>query len=343
MDFGRYVLGSLVAAAMLAGCGESQPPIGVPGTMAQIRATATHAGRGGSWMQPDAKNQDLLYVSSDNDGNVYVYSYPQLKRVGKLGSLNFAAGGECVNKMGEVFIATSNEQQISTIYEYQHGGTQPIAELNEPGLASGCAIDLKTGNLAVANVSDRSNPYSAYGGDVAVFANAQGAPTMYYNAVFERFFFCGYDDSGNLYLSAQDEHTGAIVLARLSSGSQLLQLIHLNEELVGGHLFEPSVQWDGKHMTVSSGAAGAHWPLSIYRLSISGKKAVVIGTTTLESTTNKHFGQSWIHGDNIIGIDNKLGSGVAVWHYPKGGSAFDSLHNVGNTLWGVTMSPATPR
>ena len=33
LDYGRYALSSSVAAAMLAGCGGSQPPIGAPGTM----------------------------------------------------------------------------------------------------------------------------------------------------------------------------------------------------------------------------------------------------------------------------------------------------------------------
>ena len=33
------------AAALFAGCGRSQPPIGTPGTIAPSRAAATHAGR----------------------------------------------------------------------------------------------------------------------------------------------------------------------------------------------------------------------------------------------------------------------------------------------------------
>ena len=34
-DFSRYALTSCAAAAMLAGCGGSQPPIGVPGAMSE--------------------------------------------------------------------------------------------------------------------------------------------------------------------------------------------------------------------------------------------------------------------------------------------------------------------
>jgi hypothetical protein len=35
LDFGRYVLGGFAVAAMLAGCGGSQPPIGAMGAMPQ--------------------------------------------------------------------------------------------------------------------------------------------------------------------------------------------------------------------------------------------------------------------------------------------------------------------
>ncbi len=61
-------------AALLAGCGESQSPIGAPGGMPQTSAIATHAERGKSWMLPEAKSEDLLYISTFN--GVTVYSYP---------------------------------------------------------------------------------------------------------------------------------------------------------------------------------------------------------------------------------------------------------------------------
>jgi len=40
IDLGRYALSSCVVAAMLAGCGGSQPPIAAPGAMPQSRAVA---------------------------------------------------------------------------------------------------------------------------------------------------------------------------------------------------------------------------------------------------------------------------------------------------------------
>ena len=77
LDFSRYVAGSCVAAAMLAGCGGSQPPIGAPGAMPQTSAIATHADRGTSWMLPGTSAGDLVYATSVAFGNVYVYTYPK--------------------------------------------------------------------------------------------------------------------------------------------------------------------------------------------------------------------------------------------------------------------------
>src|SRR5580700_9415982 len=98
----RHTLSICVAAAMLTGCGGSQPAIGAPGTMPQSPAIATHAAHGTSWMAPDAVTQDLLYVGG-NSGDVTVYSYPKGKLLGTLTGFNLPAG-ECVDKAGDVLI-----------------------------------------------------------------------------------------------------------------------------------------------------------------------------------------------------------------------------------------------
>jgi hypothetical protein len=61
-DFGRFALSTCVAAAMLAGCGGSQPPIGAPGAM-QSHTITTHAAHAGSSMAPEAKGQAMPYYS----------------------------------------------------------------------------------------------------------------------------------------------------------------------------------------------------------------------------------------------------------------------------------------
>ena len=121
--------------------------------------------------------------------------------------------GECVDKSGNVFVVTqgSTPSSGSNVYEYAHGGSSPITVLSEPGYAEGCAIDPKTGNLAVANIDDANNPYYN-AGDVAIYTSAQGDPTMYYTSQFSGFVSCGYDDSSNLYLGALPFSSGRRII-----------------------------------------------------------------------------------------------------------------------------------
>ena len=294
---------------------------------------------------PSESGQDLLYVSSAN-GNVYVYTYPQRRAVGTLTGF-IQPVGECVDPAGDVFITAYSNYSFnaSTIYEYAHGGTSPIATLNDPGVAFGCAVDPKTGNLAVANVSDYANPYNPGYGDVAIYSAAQGNPTMYYSAEFEDFWFCGYDDKGNLYLSAfPSNHASEAQLVRLASGSSSLELIKLDWGLYGGNGFEPSIQWDGTYVTVTSDRNSqrhGHGLLFVYRLRISKRRATIISSTAFRSNPNVHGGQSWIQGGRIIGIYYDKGFGnVAFWPY-QGGKPEHKIRNIAEgALWGVTVSVA---
>jgi len=85
----RTVGFSTLAAALLAGCGGSQPPIASTQSspLAQRGAIVTHAERGGSWVLPEAKSEivratykaapPLLYatneINSENQDLVTVY------------------------------------------------------------------------------------------------------------------------------------------------------------------------------------------------------------------------------------------------------------------------------
>ncbi|MGA8099265.1 MAG: hypothetical protein WB810_11480, partial [Candidatus Cybelea sp.] len=145
LDFSRRVVGICAAAAMLAGCG-SQPPIGVPGAMPQTRALATHAERGGSWMLPEAKNRGALLYVTGGCGGACVLSYPRGELVGQLNVGEGANSGVCTDARGDVYISNS-----TSVVEYTHGGTIPVATFNVPGNdAAGCSVDPTSGNLAVA-------------------------------------------------------------------------------------------------------------------------------------------------------------------------------------------------
>jgi hypothetical protein len=232
--------------------------------------------------------------------------------------------GECIDLAGDVFIvAVANDSSdSSTIYEYAHGDTTPIATLTDPQLANGCAVDPDTGNLAVS------------GNGVAIYKNASGNPQMYNSSEFG-FFYCGYDDHGNLYLSAENRVSSDLVeLVRLAHGSSAFQAISLNVTLyfsTGPQMF-PSVQWDGKDMAVTSAPYHDRGdPLPVYRLRISGHAATVIGTTKLSSEKNIYQGQTWIQGRNIVGMDAAPGHwDASLWPYPGGGEARRAIEKVGN-------------
>lgn len=345
MKRSHFALTATVIIAF-AGCGATP----TTGTMPQ---TATGSAQTGAY--PGARSSgDLLYV--DDSGTDYsrayalAYTYPQGKHVTTLTGFRRLAG-ECSDANGNVFIVAPGEElsNPTTIYEFAHGGSQPMATLSESGEGFGCAVDPTTGNLAVANTSDQDNPYKSGYGGVAVFTNAQGNPTMYYSSTIEAFWYCGYDDKGNLYLSASE--SSGLGLASLPAGSgSSIELVSLNKSLYDAWYFSPSVQWDGKEMTVSStlrqgGIGSDSGPINVYRLSISGQKATVIGTTRLDAPQERHRGQSWIQGKTIIGINYYHGRPqITFWPYPRGGNPSREITHSQNPaasiFVGVTVSAA---
>jgi hypothetical protein len=334
-----YVLSTSVALA-LAGCDGSQAPIGAPGAVPQSRAIDTHAARARSWMLREAKGDDLVYVSASS-GDVYIYSYPGLKEVGTITGLNANnTFGECSDNKGDVFVATNSAQRTGTIVEFTHGGTEPIAELSDPGYAWGCSVDPMTGNLAVSNYSDASNPSGGGSGDLAVYANAQGPPTMYYSTSIASLWYCGYDDGGNLFADGKGGSPG--LFFELAKGSSSITEIALSGVTIAA---PGAVQWDGKQMTLATDPYKPG-PGVVYRLTLSGSSGTAVGTTELRSTKNRHGDtQSWIQSHSILGINygNFSKSDVGSWKYPAGGKPLKSSSMVGDQLVGLTVSVAPSR
>ncbi len=331
---GSGALGGGVALALLAGCGGPQPPIGATGAMAKTSAIATHAERGKSWMLPEAKSKDLIYVNGDL--GVYVYTYPQGQFVGELNPGFFKAYGECADASGDIFVVSLPNQSStsSTIYEYAHGGTSPIAILSDPNVAWGCAVDPTTGNLA------------ASGNGVAVYEDASGNPTIYSSSEFS-FEYCGYDDRGNLYLSSVNKQSGDVELSRLSGGSSSFEQISLSAKLYANPI-APSVQWDGRHLALSTQRYRGY-PVSVYRLRIAGSGAKIVSTAELSSTKNVYQGQLWIAGDAIFSVYAAERSwDVGLWPYPHGGSVKSAVQithgrDENPNSYGLALSMSVPR
>jgi hypothetical protein len=315
LGLGRCAFSSCVAAAMLAGCGGSQVPIGAPGALPQSPVVVTHGDRARSWIAPGAQTTDLLYISDYQNG-VIVYSYapPRLKYVGFLSEPQWGEG-ECVDKDQNIFITGSGYD----IVEYAHGGTTPIAILTDPfATPLSCSADPTTGNLAVVGYPDvfRTN----YG--VAIFKKARGKPALYEDTGFAA-WACSYDNKGNLFIDGT--LASSVALAELPKGGTTFTNIPLSQSFngVGG------IQWDGKYVAV-----GDYYNAVIYEFKINGSTATEVGSTPLDGSGT--ILQFFIHqGRVIVPSTFQDSSGyVKLYKYPGGGEAGRTL-DFGNPLGAV--------
>jgi hypothetical protein len=315
----RYALSISVAATLLVAC-ESRSPAGSPNPIPQVKQTVTRASGG-----------TLLYAS---DGyNVDVFSYPKGSPVGQLSGFDsgFSKEGLCTDGAGDVFVAGYlNSSETGQVYEFAHGGSNPIAKLSEQGFARSCTVDPTTGNLAVSNVFTQGSSRNA--GSVAIFANAQGQPTYYYGPQPSRFNYCTYDGAGNLFVSGYS----AGELMEMPLGATSFQDIPLNN-----NAFVASLQWNGGKLALSSWPTHVHvkQPDYIYRARVANGKGTVVGTTTLSSLkhwTLPDFGQFWIDGSHIVGSGSN-GRQLEMWSYPAGGNPTKILDQSSGWI-GVTVS-----
>ncbi len=258
-------------------------------------------------MAPDAASQDLLYVSNCCD--VTVYSYPQGRLEGRLKSF-FIAAGECVDKAGDVFIT---DVGAGRVYEYAHGGTKRIKTFVDPIDPEGCAVDPTTGNLAVTTLGAGGSHAS-----LAIFKGARGKPTYYKDPAFQEYFFCAYDDAGNLFIQGNSAPgSGHVVFAELSSGSSKLKTIMLNQYIgwPGG------LQWDGKYLAVGDQNAP-----NVYEFAVSGSQGTKVGTVHMGSGAND-VTDFFLDGQTLIAPNvcqvsgSKCHSDVLFFKYPAGGKA----------------------
>ncbi len=271
-------------------------------------------------MAREAASQDLLYVSDEAASDVYVYSYPRGKLQGTLTGFN-GPTGECADKTGDVFIANYD---AANILEYAHGGTSRVATLKDAGYyPSSCSIDPTTGNLAVANEYATNSGH----GNVVIYQGAKGVKkTHYYDPNIFYYFFCGYDNKGNLFVDGTPS-TGPFVLAELPHGGASFKDISLNQSIA----FPGAIQWDGTHLAV-----GDHANM-IYQFSISRRKGTEAGSTSLMGASD--VGEFWIEGSKVIGADAG-GPDVGYWNYPAGGSPTKTIKGALKEPRGVTVSNA---
>jgi hypothetical protein len=317
---GRSALLISVAAALLTDCDSRSSAGSANAVPPQARQTVTRSTSGA-----------LLYAS--NGYNVDVFSYPKGSSVGQLSGFDsgFSKEGLCTDGAGDVFVAGYlNSSNTGQVYEFAHGATTPIAKLSEDGFARACAVDPTTGNLAVSNEFTQGTSKNA--GSVAIFADAQGAPTYYYGPTPSRFNFTTYDDAGNLFVSGVS--SGELI--ELPSGST-----SFSDVSVSSSPWVSSLQWFGGKLAVSAWTAHVHMkqPDYIDRVKVSNGNGTVVGTTTLsndEHYSKPDVGQFWIDGSHVVGSGSE-GRQLEMWRYPAGGNPTKIVSKAGGWI-GVTVS-----
>lgn len=311
---------AFAGAALLASCGSLPPDNSAPG-----QADASSTSRDRSWIMPDAKRSVLLYISDDT-GTVSVLSYPKGKRVGALTGFE-ETHGLCSDTKGHVFVVDSKAQQI---VEFAHGGTSPIATLSDAGnYPNGCAIDPNSGNLAV------SGGYPHYAsGNVAVYAAAQGAPTVYtdFNAIFA---YCTYDGTGDVFATGTDGSQAW--LSELPAGGASL----VDIGIYGSINPSPAIQWDGTYLAIESPSGDPLGPATVYQVEISGSSAKIVNTIKLYTKKNKNpprATQFWINAGKIVNPESAHNL-IGLWPYPVGGEATRTIpFRAPGSLLGLTIS-----
>lgn len=325
-------IGVFVGMALLAACGEgnnglsSSAPFSAASSIAALRIPAPGSAKG-----------DLLYVDQGfsvghNRGVVAIYSYPGDKFVAKFTVANpsyppATTEGICSDTLGDVFIE-AEYYYGTTIYEYAHGGTSPIATIADGGngYVNECASDPTTGNLAVVS---RASPGSGQA-NVAIFKDAMGTPTIYTDPSISDYYSCSYDNQGNLFIEGTAT-SGHAVFAELPLGSGTFTNITLGKP----SKYLGAVQWDGSYITLQEG-------LKIYRLSISGSKGTVVGTTQIRRR-DPSKGYEYIYRGRVIapdGAQHKDGR-IGFWRYPSGGDAVNVIADDGIlNLYSETISVA---
>lgn len=315
------------AASALAACsaGAGSPsfaPASAPTSPSRTQLASAfrgtpHPDHSRSWINRNAASGALLYLSDGNTYDVYVYSWPQLNLVGTLTGFN-GPTGECAGAGGNVWIVNTYASQL---IEYAHGGTTPIATLNDAGeYPLSCSVNKKNGELAAGNIESTSGG----AGSVTVYPGASGDGTNYPDANVY-IHAVGYDGgalfvdggSGSGYFTLQSFKKGAFAPITVSGGAI---------DFAGG------IQDADGSLTLGDQLAASGNPV-IYQMSKSG---AIHGSTPL--TSGGGCVQYFIKGNKVI-CPNPNNANYLVYPYPAGGTAIKTISGSFSDPYAAVISP----
>lgn len=346
----RYAFGALAAAVILGGCNSGalqtaglgsslpsatrlDPARSVANTPRRFSISplttepvTEHPDHRASWVSPDVKKtREVLFASDPGTDDVYMYTLPGLELKGTITGFDNPEG-ECNDSAGNVWVVSQGSSPKIT--KLSHAGKILKILADPTGYPSSCAVDPTTGNLAVTNIGDLSSTP----GDVLIYADAKGTPTVVSNPSTQSYYFAGYDDGGNLFVDGLTKvGGGSFVLSECAAGCVGATMTTIS--ISGGPIDFPGfVQWyaPGGYLAVGDQECKHLSQTCVYAVSISSSSGTITGTIALKNSEGKpvcDMAQGIINpvrGKNLLGGDYEHNcKGVNAeynWPFPAGGS-----------------------
>jgi hypothetical protein len=295
---------SFVVVATLFACNAASPlqPFDFNHQPAALLARAPSHG---SWMDPSAKAQRLMYVSDPGNRAVYVYAVSSNTLVGTLTHFTYPLG-ECIDAQSNVWIV-DNDQLV----EYAHGGTTPIGSIPVGYYGSqhpySCAVDPTTGDIAISII----NRYQGNDAGLILICTPRADCGSYVTHARAYVYFVSYDKNGNLYADGLKRDSGNFWMVMRPAGGVFEKFT-----IKGANIASPGglVHAEG---VFSVGAPGASGNSIIYQVASDG---TVTGTTQLSGADGCN--QFVIEGNTTtqrVTCPNSAGANVTKYPYPAGG------------------------
>jgi hypothetical protein len=323
----KHVLSIATAGALLAGCSST---VGATGIMQSGHAISTSildpkVALGKSDMSKshplrgkiDARS-GTFWISDAVDDAVQIFTFPSGTYLGAAPQPpeGFSEPqGMCSDKNGNVFIANTEHR---TIDEYAANGTFTRALPDPNALPASCAIDPKSGTLAVSNIFS----YSYRPGGISLYKNASGKPRQLTDPnMAEVYFIAYYGRTGKLYYSGFNNSFDAVINSYVNGTFKTVALNGVTLDFPG------AVAWANTTKSLiifGQGSAGG----ALYHVRADGK---VTGWTALCGSSYCGPAQVTVSGKYFVAPDPES-EDAAVYPYPAGGDALVTVTGFGRPV-----------
>lgn len=328
-------------AALFAACAADLNPSALQSNAQPTLAEKDHSK---PWMLPGAKNIKRLLYLAYGGIYVYVYDYARLRRVGTL-TLSGGGAGECVDAKGDVWILedTNGSSGGGVAVEYAHGGTTQLNQVTTNQPPGSCSVS-PNGDLEITDGGILSQSGELGPGEIQIWKGGSGKPIDYAaTSACYRLTSAGYDNKGNLYVTAATESDESAGICELRAGGKTLSAVSVNQQVT-----DPlGIMWDGKYMAITDVyyGSGSNYATEILAAKEgNGGVLKIVGTTKLADSCEgnevyvmpppfivgkKNTPLNTQQGTAILGFNFICGinpSYFRIWAYPAGGSPLEGIN-----------------